>query len=458
MVSSLWGSSAPDAPMPMSWYRVFLADGEVVAAFGEVTRVDDVVILNAPVGVPGEAAPATRPVTLPASAVDWARTDAYRDAVRRAHFDASDGARAYAVFTEDVAATLRDVATLPDPLERIRRLEVARARLAQWPAAHHGSRAEDVAATLSVLDDLLNGMRAAAGQQAFSLAITARTATVPAAEGPPLLPPPTLQDVVVQALGLASRVRDPAERLALLASASALLTRTAATDAPWAADARRQVTRAIKGEHRIARAYTALRTWALARTARLLARADVRGLLRLRQDVEARGRSLKQQRPAETAALLATLDARVEAARRHRLLLERWAERRPALQRYADVLGRQLESSAPLPRALQDIKALAGPDPALLRHAEGQVAGGRADAALLVVPDDARAVHGLWASALQMAARALQTRRAAVASGNLEQAWEASAAAAGALLLLQQLRADLGALTSSPSLPRAAGP
>ena len=49
-------------------------------------------------------------------------------------------------------------------------------QLAHWPASHHGYRAEEVAQTLSVVDDLLNGMRAAAGQQTFSLALTDRDA------------------------------------------------------------------------------------------------------------------------------------------------------------------------------------------------------------------------------------------------------------------------------------------
>jgi hypothetical protein len=56
-------------------------------------------------------------------------------------------------------------------------------------------------------------------------------------------------------------------------------------------------------------------------------------------------------------------------------------------------------------------------------------------------------------STLQLSTRALQTRRAAVRSGQLPQAWEASAAAAGALLLLQQLRLDVSALTRPPALP-----
>ena len=59
----------------------------------------------------------------------------------------------------------------------------------------------------------------------------------------------------------------------------------------------------------------------------------------------------------------------------------------------------------------------------------------------------------MWLSAQQLAARALQARRAAIRSGNLQQAWEASAAAAGALMLLQQLRTDVPRLLRPPALP-----
>lgn len=457
---ALWASAAVAGAQsvaqtsPVSpWFRIFLADGHVLTTVGEYTRVDDVVLLQVPTGVPVDGAwPEARTVTLPASRVDWTRTDAYREAMRRAQFEQAGGERAYAAFTEEVAATLRDVALLPDPLERIRRLEAARMRLAQWPAAHHGYRADDVAQTLSVVDDLLNGMRAAAGQKAFSLALTTG-APAPAAPAVPLLPPPTLQDVVSQALGLAPKVSDPAERLLLLQSAEALLAVAPTADRRWASATRRQVRRQIKDEGRVTRKYADLRTWMLDRSARLLAAADVRGLMSIRADVLARDARLDHRRPAEVASLLATLDARLETARRHRLLLERWQERRPELEAYAATVTRQLGASSVLVRALEEIKALSGPGPEGLLAAEAHLARAKVDAGLALVPDEARAVHGIWTSAQQLAARALQVRRAAIRSGDLQQAWEASAAAAGALLLLQQLRADVPALARPPALP-----
>ncbi len=443
------GAASTAAPV---WFQVFLRDGGVLSVLGEFTRVGDDVIVQTPTGtIVGNDPPATRAVTIAASDVDWERTEAYRGAVRRAQFAAAGGARAYAAFTEDVAATLRHVAALADPLERISRLETARARLAEWPALHHGYRAADVAETLSVIDDVLHGMRAAAGQQAFALAITSST-TPPPPRADTLVPPPTLQEVVAQAMGLARRLSDPGERLALLQAASSLL-ESADVDAGWARAARTDVRRALRQEQRTTSAYERLRTWMLERTARFLAAADVRGLMGLRRDVMERDAALRQQRPADVAALLATLDVHLETARRHRLLLARWHERRPVLERYAAVLESHVGPRMPLTHALEEIKALAGPGADLLARAEGQLAASRADADLVAVPEEAQALQQLWAGAQQLAARAFQARRAAIRSGDMREAWAASAAAAGALLLRDRIRAESAALVRPPALP-----
>jgi hypothetical protein len=450
-------TSAADAVSRDPWFRVFLLDGQIVSTLGEFTRVDDVVVLQVPLGVPDAGGVAhTRTITLAASSVDWARTDAYREAVRRTQFEAAGGERAYAAFTEEVAATLRDVALIPDALERIRRLEAARLRLAQWPAAHHGHRAADVAQTLSVVDDLLNGMRAAAGQQAFSLALTTAPAAPTAPPPASLLPPPTLQDMITQALGLAPRVTDATERLQLLQSAEALLASAPAVDRRWARTTGRQIRRQIRDEASVTRRYERLRDWMLEKTSRLLARADVRGLMQVREDVLARDARLRRQRPADVASLLATLDLRLDTARRQRLLLERWHERRPALDAYATTVTPFLSPTAALSQALEEIKALSGPDPDVLARAERLLGAARADATRSV-PEEARATQQLWLSAQQLATRAVLTRRAAVRSGDLQQAWDASAAAAGALMLLQQLRTDVPALLRPPSLPGSTG-
>ena len=99
-----------------------------------------------------------------------------------------------------------------------------------------------------MVDDLLNGMRAAAGQKTFTLALTAGTPPAPVAPAVPLLPPPTLQDMISQALGLAPRVADATERMLLLRSAEAMLTQSPGIDRGWARTTRGQIHRQIETE------------------------------------------------------------------------------------------------------------------------------------------------------------------------------------------------------------------
>ncbi|MGI8671686.1 MAG: hypothetical protein ACR2LU_03665, partial [Luteitalea sp.] len=79
IVSPAVATEAADEAAALPWYRVFLSDGQVIAVFGEITRVDDMVIVNVPTGPPDGGAPPTRALSLAASAVDWTRTDAYRE-------------------------------------------------------------------------------------------------------------------------------------------------------------------------------------------------------------------------------------------------------------------------------------------------------------------------------------------------------------------------------------------
>jgi hypothetical protein len=61
-----------------------------------------------------------------------------------------------------------------------------------------------------------------------------------------------------------------------------------------------------------------------------------------------------------------------------------------------------------------------------------------------------QAAHELFATAWQMARRAASGRRNAVSSGDMKLAWEASSAAAGALMLFERAGQELDRLTASP--------
>jgi len=63
------------------------------------------------------------------------------------------------------------------------------------------------------------------------------------------------------------------------------------------------------------------------------------------------------------------------------------------------------------------------------------------------VPGEAGPVHDLLRSAVTLAGRAADVRLKAIASGNMQDAWDASSAAAGALMLFDRATEELRQLT-----------
>src|SRR5690606_29131006 len=107
------------------------------------------------------------------------------------------------------------------------------------------------------LDDVLVGLRAAAGQREFTLAITSGdSAPLPSPPPPVLRTAPTLQEIVTQALAVVPHVRSAREREALLTGALAIVERG---DPAWEGDWRRRTGRAIErrlgDERRTTQAY-----------------------------------------------------------------------------------------------------------------------------------------------------------------------------------------------------------
>jgi hypothetical protein len=67
------------------------------------------------------------------------------------------------------------------------------------------------------------------------------------------------------------------------------------------------------------------------------------------------------------------------------------------------------------------------------------------------VPAEARAVHASIVGALGLSETAARTRARAIETQSLPVAWEASAAAAGALLMVDRAGRDLAALVAPPA-------
>ena len=107
---------------------------------------------------------------------------------------------------------------------------------------------------------------------------------------------------------------------------------------------------------------------------------------------------------------------------------------------------------ATLEPALRQIKALAGSSPSSLTMIERAVSEILLLARGIAPPPEFRAVQALLISAVQMAGNASQIRREATLGEDIARAWDASSAAAGALMLGAQARSDMQRLLRPPEL------
>ena len=101
---------------------------------------------------------------------------------------------------------------------------------------------------------------------------------------------------------------------------------------------------------------------------------------------------------------------------------------------------------------LQQIKLLAGSSPSSLLRIERAVAQILEQARTISPPEEFRATHALLVSAVQLAGSAGQIRREATLAEDIARAWDASSAAAGALMLGARARTDMQSLLRPPQL------
>ena len=242
-----------------------------------------------------------------------------------------------------------------------------------------------------------------------------------------------------------------ADRTALAAEARTAL--TAAPAAPWTAEARARADRILDGERRVDVRYAAL-SQATVRAIDRPGRAhDVAGLLRVRARVVERDAALGRARPEAVQGLLALVDARLDAARRLQLARDQWASRVPALRRYRRDVAPWLDLFVAHRAALDQIRALSGPS--IDRLATFDLALARLAPLLktLAVPADARGAHAAMLGAIGLAESASRGRARAIETQNLSVAWEASAAAAGAIQMAERATRDVAALLRPPAAP-----
>lgn len=400
LLSGLIAAAAPTAAAAQAGpgqppFRIFLAQGGDLVVRGDYVRVGERVVFLLP--LQEEAQGPSQLVTVPAAAVDWDTTGQYAAAVRAARYAAASG-----------------------------------------PADFRRMSAEGVE-IVALLDEAVSAGADAAGDLSVSLvATTARPRALP------ILPEPSLQEIIARALTAARLTPVPEERLAILHAAVATLDDPhSALGAEWRAVTRAIAARDLDAETRSAAAYTELRRTALAEAAGHARRADVGGVRSVLDTVQARDTELGGRNPDQLAALRAALEAHLADARALRLENDSRLQRTAASRAYLAGARAAMDRFAASRAALDDIRSVAGPSLSVLAGLERRLQAAADDLAGHAPPIEVRPAHDLLRQAFRLAAGAAQQRFLAVRNADLRAAWDSAAAAAGALMLFDRAARSL---------------
>jgi hypothetical protein len=428
--------------------RVFLTDGTSLISYGEPARVNDRVIFSMPTAATPN--PPLHLVNLPLARVDWDRTSRYAATARASHYIETQAESDYATLSNDVASTLNEVAVTAAPSQRLAIVQRARQTLADWPQSHFNYRAAEVRQMLGLLDEAIADLEASRSPGRFSLNLSAFTD--PPAIVEPLLPPPTtVRESVEQVLRAARVVDVSAERTSLLATAVGVLDREkAALPLEWAETTRVETQIEMKKEIALDRSYQSLAARMMLLANQRASQGDVRGIERVVDAIHVWDTALGAKRPDAVNSLILAVEAKLDAARRQQLARDRYALRAPALMQYRIAIRTPIELFAQLVPALEGVKALSGSAPATLNAIQRTVSQILLLASGIAPPEEVAAAHALLISAAQLAANAAQIRREATLAGDMTRAWDASSAAAGALMLGARARADIQTLLKPP--------
>jgi hypothetical protein len=452
------GDRPPDVDAPVAAadgatiFRVFLTDGSSLVSYGEPARVGDRIVFSMPTAGTLENPP-LHLVNLASGQVDWARTERYAEAARAAKYFAGNAEADYSALTGQIAAALAAVANTADAAQRLAIIEKARKTLADWPRTHFNYREAEILPMLGMLDEIVAELRALAGAGQFDLTFVARSEAPVARE--PLLPLPTAKETLEQVLAVARLSETAAERLSLLSVALGAIERDAERlPSDWRAETRMVLRTTLATELETERQYQLFTTRILALAAARSNAADVRGVERLKGEVETTDRQLGQKRPDVITGLLVSLEAHLDAARSLRLAHDRWELRKADFRAYGHQMTAPLSRLERLQTLLDDIKSLVGSSPFALSAIQRGADQATKALSAIVPPEEFRSVHGLFLSAAHLADTAARIRMEAALTGDLRRAWDASSAAAGALMLEAQARNDFKTLFQRPQLTK----
>jgi hypothetical protein len=451
-----FAAAAPAFAESVTLFRVFLNDGTAIVSYGEYARVGDRVVFSMPIGSL-EASVLGNPnlhlVNLPLSAVNWTATEKYAESARYSHYITNSAESDYAALAGDVAATLNAIVLAKDARARLDMAVDARRRLASWPRDHYGYRADDVQEMLGLLDEAIAGLRAAAGETSFAIDLVAPVVPRDTRNDVPMMRTPSAVEAITQAIAAAKATDVAADRMSILHGVIAALDDPRnGLPSSWVRPTRQWAIHRIREEVRVEKAYATLTANSLKRATGAAQRADVRGVESVLTAVVRKDAELGRKRPEEINALIEQVKAQLDSARRLRLARDQWLERAGGFRAYKRGIAPVIETMTSAQRALDDVKSLAGSEASVLVSLGDRLAAGSKSLNVVAVPDTLKPAHALLVSAVNLAETAVKSRRQATISGELSLAWQASSAAAGALMLFSKAQEDMEAAVRLPEI------
>lgn len=429
-------------------FRLFLADGSSVVSYGEYARVGDRIIFSMVTG--GDAEPRLHAATLPASAIDWARTDQYSASARYQWYAETRGEEDFLRLSNGVADVLNAVLLTTDRTRALAVAQQARATLADWPREHFGYRQQDVREILSILDEVISDLRVAAGMTSFDVTLVAMTPDVVLE---PLATLPSLREQIDQVFRVASLTDQPSERVALFQTALLLLDEPGARVLPDAPSLRERARIRIREEVTTDERYGRLARQLMTAATRAAARARIGDAQRVLDRISREDVRLGRRRPEMVQALQASVEAQIEAARELRLRRDQWAIRRMLYNDYQHAVGERIDQLVKTRSVLEAIRRQDGSKPDALVTLRGRLRGGADQLGRIQPPGDLKMCHDLLVGAWRFAEQAVDGRYQAARTASVTTAREASSAAAGSLLLLSRFRQEIRELLEPPRLP-----
>ena len=428
--------------------RIFLQEGKTLISYGDYVRIGDNVVFSLPIS--DLAKGNTQLVTVPTSLVDWTATERYSHAVHAAHYASTRGEADFVGVSRTVAEALNEIAFTADVEQRRTLARDTRMRLLSWTASHYGYRENEVHEIVALLDEAIAWPNRPNTDGSLNLQFVATTLRPPTA---PLLPDPTLREVIVQAVTAAQLTPVPAERLSLLQTMVDLLKYPRSTlPSEWRLGQLDVLSRDLQAELHTSQEYSVLGRRVLAEAAVNAARADVRGVESLVEEMHAYDAQLGHGRPDFMYALLGAVDARLAEARSLRLERDRWLVRVDVLRDYERTVEWALKPFERSEEMLDDVRLLAGPLPHRLEGLVDRLTETVATLERMDPPHEVEQAHELYRHAVLLALGAVRGRHEAVQSGKLALAWAAASAAAGSLLLFERATEELESALNLPEL------